>query len=507
MKKTRIFCALLALLMLLPACAQDPAGTADTGDTAAAVADTTAAETTIDPNDRSQAKDNLPEGLTFDGQTVRVMHRGTEAHESGLERYQVIGTDNEGDIVTDEVWLRNRRVEDRLDIEFLFMPGGAGYDETYATIRQSVMSATDDFDYIDTTGNTTIIRGLNQYLRDLADAPYIDYDQPWWWNESMYDLSLDGKTINYLFGDSMLYCYIQMAAMYFNKDLYNDVYGDPDEVYKMVMDGKWTIDKLTELVAGAYKDVNGDGVTNEGDILGIYKSKDNGDTQHYIVGFGFRMYRRDENGNFLIDFDVEKATLGIEKLQTLYTATPGVLKTDADIDNMDKGFSEGGSMFLASRMSDATQDFLRNMEQEYGILPFPKLSEDQENYVNLIHQSASTICVPVTTGDKMMECVGATIEAITADSYRYVMPVFLETALKTKYSRDSYSGQVIDILIDSARKITIHEYQDYTANIFATALLGPSEGSGNFASAYAKLQAAAQKTWDKSITKLLESKK
>lgn len=506
MKKNRILCALLAAMMLLPACAQDPAGSEDTG-TTAAVADTTAAETTVDPNDRSQAKDNLPEGLTFDGQTVRVMHRGTEANQSTLEKYQVIGTDNEGDIVTDEVWLRNRRVEDRLGIRFHFMPGGAGYDETYATIRQSVMAATDDFDYIDTTGNTTIIRGLNQYLRDLADAPYIDYDQPWWWNESMYDLSLDGKTINYLFGDSMLHCYIQMAAMYFNKDLYNDVYGDPDEVYKMVMDGKWTIDKLTELVAGGYKDVNGDGVTNEGDILGIYKSKDNGDTQHYIVGFGFRMYRRDENGNFLIDFDVEKATLGIEKLQTLYTATPGVLKTEYTIDTMDNGFAEGGSMFLASRMSSAIEPALRDMEQEYGILPFPKLSEDQENYVNLIHQSASTICVPVTTGDKMMECVGATIEAITADSYRNVMPIFLETALKMKYSRDSYSGQVIDILIDSARKITIHEYQDYTASIFQTALLGPAEGSGNFASAYAKLQAVAQKTWDKSITKLLESKK
>ena len=58
------------------------------------------------------------------------------------------------------------------------------------------MAGSDEYDYIISTGNTNVTNSINAYLRDLSNAPYIDYDQPWWWTDSIDALSLDGKTYN-----------------------------------------------------------------------------------------------------------------------------------------------------------------------------------------------------------------------------------------------------------------------------------------------------------------------
>ena len=39
-------------------------------------------------------------------------------------------------------------------------------------------------------------------------------------------------------------------------------------MYELVYDGKWTFDKLNELTANIYQDLNGNGKTDEADILG-----------------------------------------------------------------------------------------------------------------------------------------------------------------------------------------------------------------------------------------------
>jgi len=86
------------------------------------------------------------------------------------------------------------------------------------------------------------------------------------------------------------------------------------------------------------------------------------------------------------------------------------------------------------------------------------------------------------------------------------MPTFLETALKLKYSHDSASGKVVDVVISSVTKNTLHEYENYTASIYTTCILSQIKAGGhNFASAYAKVAPAAQNTWNKNIEKLLNS--
>ena len=237
MKLTKkVLSVLLAALMLLPLLAgcgstAEQTGTDTTAQTEAGTADTTAApETTVEETTlRSQVKDGVPDSLKFDGTKVRVLHR----NDNTIGKYDVYGTENAGDYVLDSAWMRNMNIEDRLDIVFDFVPcdTGSGTGDTYNFIVSLVMSDSDEFDYILTTGNTNVSKNMNQYLRDLSSLPYADYDAPWWWRGCMEAVSLDGKTYNYIYGDALIYSILQVSCVYFNKTLFEKVYGtDPDSM-------------------------------------------------------------------------------------------------------------------------------------------------------------------------------------------------------------------------------------------------------------------------------------
>jgi ABC-type glycerol-3-phosphate transport system substrate-binding protein len=360
----RCIALLLGAFLLLPSCAQ---GGGETQDTTAAVVDATApaVETTADPNDRSQVKDNVPEDLKFNGETIRVVSRDTV----NVNLYDTVGTDNMGDYVTDGVWNRNRTVEERLGVIMENTMFTGSLSEVQTQFKSLIMSGSDEFDYIHTTGNTT--HGLNLYLRDLADLPYVDYEADWWWKDAMESVSLDGKTYNYIFSDMLLFCYIQTGVVYYNKTLYENAFGDPDEMYQMVTDGQWTIDKMMELTSAVYSDANGDGVENNGDIFGTIKTKNQGEeTPHFLQGFDLRLYTRDENDKLIIDFDQERCITAIEKLGQYNMNTPGVFHSDQDINKSYTYFVQNSSLFFPSRMARVVADF-RDMEEPYGILPYP----------------------------------------------------------------------------------------------------------------------------------------
>ena len=147
------------------------------------------------------------------------------------------------------------------------------------------------------------------------------------------------------------------------------------------------------------------------------------------------------------------------------------------------------------------------MTDDYGIIPFPKLDEAQKEYVTLSHNSGTVICVPATTSDARMEYVGAVLEATMAESYRSVVPKFIEASLKHKYSRDEASAKTVDLIISTISKNTLDEYSVYVNDMYTSVLVKPAVNSGAFASSYQKVREAAQKSWDKTIAEMMNTGK
>lgn len=87
------------------------------------------------------------------------------------------------------------------------------------------------------------------------------------------------------------------------------------------------------------------------------------------------------------------------------------------------------------------------MENDYGILPYPKWDEAQTEYYTMVDGSHDILAVPITATN--LERTGIITEALSAESYKRVIPAYYETALKTKYARDDESVQMLDMIANS----------------------------------------------------------
>ena len=88
--------------------------------------------------------------------------------------------------------------------------------------------------------------------------------------------------------------------------------------------------------------------------------------------------------------------------------------------------------------------YLRSMEDDYGIIPLPKLNKAQASYAGQAHDGSSAFGMPTTVRDGDM--VAAFMEAMSAESYRYVTYAYYENALKVQYARDPVFAEMMDLI-------------------------------------------------------------
>jgi len=448
----RIASLLLAALMALPlaACSQDkPADdttAADPGTESTAPAETTVPEeTTPAETARKDAKDNLPADLNLGGMTVGVISRNAQYRGCDVDG----GEDYASDTVYTAVHNRTRKVEDRLKFKMAVTEFSGNNTAFGDTMEKAVLAGDNEWQIIFATSNATAHKGRDYLFRDLANAKYIDYEQPWWWTGAMEDLSLNGKEHRYLIGDIASNNLYLSCAVFFNKEIYKDSNGNPDDLYKLVIDRKWTYDKMREMAATAYVDLNGNGTVDTGDRYGlIMEAADS--IRGFEHGTNIRKYSRGADGYPVLDYDLERAQNHVQKLKQLFYETKGVSYLNVKVDyNI---FGGGTTLFWPFRLRGAVQAPLREMTQDYGIIPFPLVDDQQKEYVSLIHNSSDNVTVPMTCPNKDVDNMCAIIEALCAESYRSVTEVAYEQVLKTKYARDSYSGQCIDIIRATSTK-------------------------------------------------------
>ncbi len=492
--KARLAC-LLAILMLassLASCAADTKPNEE--ETTPAVAETTAPaeETTEIDTGRAATKDSLPDDLNFDGLPIHI-------HSFENEKYDIIGMEEEsGDVVYDAVYHRTMSAAERLNVTIEWADSETTKWQDYsAELNRTIMAGDDEWQIVYAMGNATIQSNRGNLFVDLRDPKYIDYAQPWWWDAAMTEVSFDGKERKYLVGDIALSNYQRAGCVFFNKALYQDTFGDPNELYKTVLDGNWTIDKMIELSSGAYNDVNGNGAVDDGDLYGLILGRVEF-LCHMEFATDVEHYHRNEEGYPVIEYNVERAQLAVDKLYKLLYETTGN-KFVKDWYTSNSAFSQRSVFFHVSQLLQAFSNDLREMEADYGIIPNPKLDEAQTEYRNLLFNSSNFVTIPITCQHIDETC--AVIEAMCAESYRSVIEPFYETAMKTKYSRDSFSGQCIDIIRDVTRKNLAYEYDGQFGSgcLIANCV---REGNTNFSSLYAKSVKTTNKIIEKTVEKL-----
>ncbi|MCL2814792.1 MAG: hypothetical protein FWD23_09355 [Oscillospiraceae bacterium] len=389
---------------------------------------------------RENTPDGVPPDLKFAGDTFTILSRseiifGTEM---GVE-------EETGDIVNDAIYQRSRTVEERFDItiDVVKIPGIWGNEASFNnTIKNSVNAG-------DNTHN--LVAGYSVAVAPLAadgifvnwnkNVPYIDSGAPWWIQKLEDELTIDGK-LYFMTGDLSQTMIGSMMVFYFNKKLQSD-YGIED-LYQTVLDNKWTYDRLYEITKNVYRDTNGDNEKNIGDTFGLCVEPGNF-TDQMFVAMGQSLAPKGSDGYPSLTINSPGTIERLSKIIALFHENQGAYCIPESGERPSRElFKRGEALFNIGYLEFAEN--LRDMQDDFGILPSPKYDESQEKYLGLTQDGFSLFCIPVS--NDRLDFVGAVTEALAAESYRYLTPTYYETALKIKYSRDDVTSKMLDIIHD-----------------------------------------------------------
>ena len=431
----RILCSVLALIFLLAtgACAAGCSG--KSGDTASATASamtdtyTTAAETEL--------SDELP-NADYDGRAFRV------ACQIGAE-YEIDVDELNGDIENDSIYERNSRIEDRFNIVIEDCPIDKGEQATYNAIVKTVLAGDDAYDLAGAEVWSFYIATSNGIYQNWKDTRYINYDKPWWNSDINEKATFNGKLLGLTGAYAITYLMYQ-SAIFFNMPVAADYGYTSDVLYDTVNSGEWTIDRLAETIRPIYADLNGDSKRDLGDRYGFTLPHP---VAHDIwtTAVGQPITGKDENGKITIELLTEKTFTTLEKINAILNENEGGIKMQNDgVYENNKLFVNENVVFYPSFLNEAFTAF-RDMDVAYGILPVPKYDEAQDEYHCLVVDGYSIWGLPMTVVDT--DYISMITEALSADKFINVYPVYYDIAMKSKYSEDAATADMVDLIVSS----------------------------------------------------------
>jgi len=153
-------------------------------------------------------------------------------------------------------------------------------------------------------------------------------------------------------------------------------------------------------------------------------------------------------------------------------------------------------MFAIGRVKHAI-NYLRDMQEDFALIPAPKLDESQPTYLTTLHDGTTILGIPKTVTDDVADDVCMVMEALAAESYRNLTPIYLDVALKNKYTRDEKSAEMIDLI----RQNIVSDFGfQYTATGFNNFFRQRTKDGAGVATIIARMQ----KSWTKSLEKILQ---
>ena len=349
-----------------------------------------------------------------------------------------------GDLVLDEIYKRNRRIEGLYNCK-INETKVANTNDNFAKI---IRSGEDLYDIIQIYDENVAGYYTQNFIHTWERLPYVDLTYPWWLQDANSVFRINNKQYAAV-GDFSLAMYSRGFVLLFNKEMVANL-GISDNMYNLVREGKWTIDKFAEIAKQAVNDLNGDGIMDGSDRYGVTTAV----KLHFgamVTGAGVKYIDTDREGNPYFAIPGNTYALGVmQKIFDVHNGNNIFYKLFNDVHS---GSSEAQQMFGSQQVLFAGASTrgianYRGYEFDIGILPFPKYSEQQENYYTLTSGTGVSV-IPVTLDTERFEKVGLLIEALARDSYRGTLPAYKETTLKTKYARDEDSAEMLDIIFDS----------------------------------------------------------
>jgi len=437
-RKLTLFVCLLMLAAQLASCSSDDAASdgETTGGEAATTEEVTEAVTT--------ELTSQVEAVDFEGREVKFLTFFDK--EMRATKIDVAADVQDGEVLNDAVFDRNAAVEEKFNIDVTWF-GEDGHMQMQDAVKTAALAGDKICDIVLLNTNSTMVLGLDGLMLNMNDVPYINLEMPWWNKEVSDKTSILG--VNYFYmGDLNLNAWLENYVLFFNKQLAEDY--SAGDIYSTVTNGEWTLDELDRITRTVYSDLNGNGEYDENDLYGFAACSVCIDCFWAASGVEFVEQKNDGTLSLKIDDSFystyDKIVNLLQAPEMLYTDRPQYKANRAVFDR--GAFKDDRALFFMEGMYVAST-ILRDMETDFGILPLPKYSEIQDNYITFSHYDHnSSVSLPITSYNDC-EMLGMIIEDMAYFSMDTVRPAYYDKVLSGKIARDEGSVAMLDIITDN----------------------------------------------------------
>ena len=454
--------------------------------------DTTSSGTTVAVDiEEVEIKPDLPD-IKYDGEDFITMVRGVSFVE--WQSQDIFAEEQNGDPINDAVYLRNVYLEETYNVKIQeFQATDPGNQA-----KKSITAGSDDYQVVMANTSESATLASQNLLYNLHDIPYMDLTKPWWDQRSVDQLSIGGKLF-FCTGDLSIMANDATWIQMFNKNLINDY--SLESPYDLVNAGKWTVDNMVEMGRAVASDLDGDGSLKwEIDQFGFVTHESS--CEGFFFGSGCNIVSKDDDGMPYLNMANDRVIKVIERATPMISdktlVVNGSVQTLEPVAQMQPIFESGRSLFYGEVMQCIIR--LRAMDIDFGVIPFPKLDLEQDEYNHFIHVTACMVSVPLTNTD--LDKTGILLEAMSAKSKYSLQEAYYDICLEGKFMRDEESTAMLDIILET-RNYDIGYIYNW-GNLFTSFRTSITKGDTDFASKYAKAEKGAIKAMDKTVASWLE---
>lgn len=447
-------------------------------------------ESTVEVVTEDPAKPDLPE-TDFEGASFTFASRDDSMHSYPAHTRDLFAAEMTGDIFNDAVYARNTRISDQYNIKIVLYAENEVTSETttITAVEKSVAAGTYEYDLLCAHMIYGAASVMNDYYLNWNAIPYIDSTAPYW---------SQGAVEGYTVGDRLLLSLSDLCVssndcthcMLFNKELASQF--QIESVYDLVYNNKWTFPKFRELTKNVSSDLDGDGKMGEDDLYGYFIGG-NSTQLNYLWAGGSHVCAKDENNIPYLDMLSERTINIYDFLYELRFSDDTHHYASWEKAYCYDFFSADKALFMTTQIGVINN--LRNMDTDFGIIPYPKYDEAQESYGHYVDGHATLMAVPKTV--ESPERVGLIIEALSYDSYKTIVPIYYDTIITTKFTRDDESGDMLKIIYDSRVFDFAYVYDNWNLAFAFSNMLDAKVES--FATFYAKQEKSELKQLEKTI--------
>ncbi len=354
------------------------------------------------------------------------------------------------DVVNEAIFKRNSDVENTLNIVIdnavvsgSVFSGGVGT----TTLRQDYAAGESQYDLCGISTWHATACATSGYLLDLNEVPYIDLSRSWWDQRANIDLGIQGKMF-FSNGDIGITDNLATHCVLFSKAIAEEK--NITDIYDLVLENKWTWDKFEEYVHLVSEDLNGDDVMTEMDRFGLLCWND-----AFQASFGGARSKlggiSEETGDFILTMYSDRNSALATRICNLCFDSRYAINTTATlysskvsaVGGMMGMFTNGQGLFATTIFRNVPQ--LRDMEMDFGIIPYPMYDNVQGEYGGYVSATYSNM-YSVELHNEDLERTGAITEYIAYTSKNYVTPAYYEQTLKGRDARDEESIKCLEII-------------------------------------------------------------